>query len=238
MIPRNRVLIAFVMSPSRDGRRRCRASVNCTTCNVPDEIEHSHWHCVKHNHLRAPTQRLLPRTLRSPQCFQHLPKFSAFTGFSLTCGKSASQVGATRTLRNLQCLQTIFKQPEFRMRQRVAATPVTQNFHKIVIFSGGAFLPAARLQNLKTHILRMPCPYPNLTEQSWMDRPGKAQATARLEEQERKLNEIYNSANHTSKASQQIWEVVVQEAPPNFRMAVQSEEHVVSSKSRQRHQNG
>ena len=132
-----------LMSPSRDGRHRCRASVQSTTCNVPDEIEHIHWHCVKHNNIRAPIQRLLPRILRSPQCFQYAAIPTSTSGFRIaevkrihrvliSFGKSTSQIGTMRMLRNPQRLQTIFRHAEFRMRQQAAPTPVTHTTVRMV----------------------------------------------------------------------------------------------------------
>ena len=76
-----------------------------------------------------------------------------------------------------------------------------QRGHLIRFHGTGAFcvkcgLQTSRLEHVRLKITRNKCPYENLPRDSWMETPGKIHSKARLDEQEKNLNEKYNTPGH------------------------------------------
>ena len=80
----------------------------------------------------------------------------------------------------------------------LSTTVHEQRGHRIQHYGTGAFCvkcgkTTARLKHINLRILKRPCPFPDLPQHSWMATPGNIHSTARLDEQERILNEKYNA---------------------------------------------
>jgi len=78
-----------------------------------------------------------------------------------------------------------------------ASSDREQRGHRIWYHGTGAYCvkcgkQTARLEHLNTRILQQPCLYPDLPPSSWVQLPGKMNATARLDAVEHKLNSAYN----------------------------------------------
>ena len=78
-----------------------------------------------------------------------------------------------------------------------ASSDREQRGHRIRYHGNGAYCvkcgkQTARLEHLNTRILQQPCLYPDLLPSSWVQCPGKMNATARLDAVEHKLNSAYN----------------------------------------------
>ncbi|CAE7248689.1 unnamed protein product [Symbiodinium sp. CCMP2592] len=76
-----------------------------------------------------------------------------------------------------------------------------QRGHRIRYFGGSAYCvkcgaTTSRLEHVKLKILKSVCPHKDLAPEFWADAPGKVHNRARLDEQERILNQKYNVAKH------------------------------------------
>ena len=207
------------MSPSRDGRHRFRQSVQCSTCGVPNEVEHIHWHCRKFAVLRAPIRPLLARILRAPPCFQyaalpttvlvniwqrHITEWHDGEVDDLDpddVDPNLGSIPSTVTEHSHGNTANEGPQPAASSSSRTTTVDVSisqdQRGHRIRHFGSGAFCvkcgkQTARLQHLNARILKKPCPYANLPSTSWMTTPGKMQAIARLDQLELRLHQVYN----------------------------------------------
>ena len=208
------LLVAGLMNPESNHRhRKLEGDIKCTCGGIPTH-HHITWECPLFQQFRVPALQALPAPIETlPICFQYCTLVPSTLDISppalhqiqsslvtvwqhhILMWNEGSNIANVHHVPNEPSNNAPPDDPQVLPAERKGhlLQPMPEGTGMFCVKCG---IYTTYLKHVRSKILKNQCKFAHLPSTKWLAKPGMQQATNRLDEEERKLKEELNKANH------------------------------------------